>query len=527
MPENVPSEPSPIPLTFAMPSIRQIVLILAGASAGLWLLWGSETPLGIPGEWTWPRIPFNAESVAGWLTASLAGGLYLAFVFLGGRKLDGAGRWGAGAWVLALVLFGCGWLLNLVGSVPGIAGLSRTPLVLYYQRSSGYFWQARYEVDSTAEFLAGYEALLAEGDYLHIGTHPPGLTLFFRGVLNVLEDAPGLTAAINATQPQPVRDAAELIRTQSLATGRVFTDADEACLWAATLIAALLAAATVAPLYALLRQSCDRPTAWYAAALWPLVPAVAVFLPKSDAIFPFLSVLGPYLWWTGWRRGSLACCATAGATLWIAMMLSLAFAPVAIFTALWTMFDDLRPQAPETAGRTTRGRIACIAAATAGFFLPIALCALLADLNLLRVWSWNVHNHAAFYDHNVRTWWKWLLVNPLETALAAGIPLTIAAVLGFARVRSAGRIPFAAALGVTWGLLWLSGKNMGETARLWILFLPWLVFAAAPLLQELSQSPESSPGKHNWRWIALLFAAQLITCIGTATRIDGFHFAEL
>ena len=412
---------------------RQILLLPAGAAAGLWLLWGSGLPLGIPGEWTWPRIPLDAESVAGWLTALLAGGLYIAFVFLGGRYLERAGRLAAAAWVSALVLCGCGWLLSLVESVPGIAGISRTHFVLYYQRSSGYFWQARYEVDGTAEFLAGYEALLAEGDFLHIGTHPPGLTLFFRGVLNVLDDAPGLTAAVNATQPQPVRDAAELIRTQSLATGRLFTAADEACLWAAALIAALLSAATVAPLYALLRQSCDRPTAWYSAALWPLLPAVAVFFPKSDVIFPFFSVLGPCLWWSGWRRGSLACCASAGATLWIAMLLSLAIAPVAIFTALWTLLEELRPQAPDSPGRSTQGKIACIAAAAAGFFLPIALVAVLADLNLLRVWSWNVRNHAAFYDHNTRTWWKWLLVNPLETALAAGVPLMIAAALGFAR----------------------------------------------------------------------------------------------
>ena len=82
-------------------------------------------------------------------------------------------------------------------------------------------------------------------------------------------------------------------------------------------------------------------------------------------------------------------------------------------------------------------------------------------------------------------------------------------------------------MGLTWGLLWLSGKNMGETARLWILFLPWLAYAAAPLIQHWSQSRGTPPARHNWRWIALLFAAQLITCIGTATRIDGFHFAEL
>lgn len=510
--------------------VRLTLLIQAGVAAGLWsmwLLWGSDRPLGVPGEWTWPRIPFDAETIAGWLTALLAGALYFAFVLFGGRRIEHSGRGLAGLWVCALILVGAGWLFSLISSVPGIAGLPRTHFVLFYERSSGYFWQARYEVDSTAEFLAGYEERMAEGDYLHIGTHPPGLTLFFRGLVNLIDASPGLAAVIRDTEPPPVRDAAELIRTQSLPTAHQFTLEDEACLWGAALIAILLAAATVAPLYALLRHTCERPAAWYCAALWPLVPAVAVFLPKSDAVFPFFAVLGPWLWREGWRRSSMTCCALAGGVLWGGMMLSLAFAPLALFTALWTLIDEIAAARSGAAAKTSRNRLLLIAAAAAGLFLPIILLAAACDLNMIRVWSWNVHNHAAFYDHNTRTWWKWLLVNPLESALATGIPITLAAVIGFVDGRQAGRHAFAAALGLTWGLLWLSGKNMGEAARLWILFLPWLVFAAAPLFQRWTKSESSAPLRHSRRYVAILIALQLLTAIATATRIDGFHFGEL
>ena len=87
------------------------------------------------------------------------------------------------------------------------------------------------------------------------------------------------------------------------------------CLWFAALLAQAAAAATVIPLFVLLAERVDRRTAWFAAALWPLVPGIAVFLPKSDAVFPLFSILGPCLWLVGWRRRSLICCALAGLTL--------------------------------------------------------------------------------------------------------------------------------------------------------------------------------------------------------------------
>ena len=83
-------------------------------------------------------------------------------------------------------------------------------------------------------------------------------------------------------------------------------------LWFATLLANAAAAATVIPLFVLLALFVDRRTAWFAAALWPLVPGIAVFLPKSDAVFPLISILGPSLWLVGWRKRSIVCCALVG-----------------------------------------------------------------------------------------------------------------------------------------------------------------------------------------------------------------------
>src|SRR5690606_13753586 len=136
----------------------------------------------------------------------------------------------------------------------------------------------------------GYEDLLAEGDYLHIGTHPPGLTLGYYGLLKLCESYPALAAAALWTQPVSVGDSVATIRESPLAGGPPLSASDEACLWLALLITQLAADGTVLGIYGLAVRHVDRRAAWLTACLWPLVPAVAVFLPKSDVLYAFPAV---------------------------------------------------------------------------------------------------------------------------------------------------------------------------------------------------------------------------------------------
>ncbi|MEX0585057.1 MAG: hypothetical protein WD176_00335, partial [Pirellulales bacterium] len=167
-------------------------------------------------------------------------------------------------------------------------------------------------------------------------------------------------------------------------------------------------------------------------------------------------------------------------------------------------------------------------------FVPMFVLWWTCDLNLPRVWSWNVANHALFYEHNVRTWWKWLLINPVEAGLAAGGPLALVAIVGAVRSRGTRLFPLVAATAVVWGLLWISGKNMGEAARLWLLFQPWVVVAAAGALGDrrgvgldpAGQAAGLNLAARKYAWFALL-AVQAIACIATVTRVDGFDFDQM
>ncbi len=83
----------------------------------------------------------------------------------------------------------------------------------------------------------------------------------------------------------------------------------------------------------------------------------------------------------------------------------------------------------------------------------------------------------------------------------------------------------AIAFGCTWGLLWLSGKNMGEAARLWIFLTPCLIWLAAPMFEaSAGLNGNAGPSGFSLRTSCLVLALQLIASAAIVTRIAGFEF---
>src|ERR1700690_364998 len=86
-------------------------LVAAGSLAVLWL---SNLPLGVPGEWEWDRIPTaRGEWIAlilGCVLPGVIGGLFIALTLVGVRRLEGAPRWQIAAWLSGLTVGGFAWL---------------------------------------------------------------------------------------------------------------------------------------------------------------------------------------------------------------------------------------------------------------------------------------------------------------------------------------------------------------------------------------------------------------------------------
>lgn len=504
------------------------LLLLTTTVGSLVCLWFTPLPLGVPGEWTWQRIAPEPDLRWNLIGVAVAAALYVGFIEAGARQLQAGSRSKTKliVWLTGLVAVAFTWLWVVQESAPIINRTGKSAFVLYYASSSGYFTKARYESPNAGAFLSEYEGLMREGDVLHVGTHPPGLFLVFHGLIKLCQQCPWLSV-LDSTQTASFREACDVIarnNTRSVPP-RPLLPIDRRVLWLAALLVMGSAAMTALPLYWLLRRTVDASAAWRGAALWPAIPAVAMFIPKSDVAYAFVGTLMVVAWLASTDRKSLALAAVTGVLVWWGLMMSLAFLPVVLFMAIvgWRHVP-----ADDTASIRRSVWIAgappihCVLAAIVGFVTPTLLLGWFCRINMISVWRLNYFNHAAFYAKYSRTYWKWLLENPIELAFSAGWPVFLLALLFVAvalRSRQSPAMPVVVGVVLVWGSLWLTGKNSGEVARLWIVFLPWLVWLAGLQLAALDR-------EYDRKWFrpaTAILATQLIVCALSVVRVSGFE----
>ena len=567
-------------LSFNASGDREVKIWLAiviGSIVSVAVLWLTSLPLGIPGEWAWERAAPEPDWFWNLSSGAVAAGLFIGFVLQGRRRLESyiakptlLMRLEVVVWLMGLVVFSFAWIWIVQEISPTKNRLGKSAFVLYYPSSSGYFTRARYEESKSAPLLTGYEHLMSEGDVLHTGTHPPGLFLIFQGLIGICEASQPLSAMLDATQPASFREACDIIRTNTM-RGRMprhLLDLDRRVLWLATVLVMFSASLTIIPLFGLLRRGCDLPNSWTFAAIWPAMPAIAIFVPKSDAMFPLVGVTLLWLWLTAWDRRSLILALLSGAVTWCGLLCSLAFLPVILaaillaigppLLSLLPVFDDhiSTDLSGERKSKIGLRQCLCFVAAGLGMAIPTFVLWAFTNLNMMHVWYLNYRNHAAFYSQYSRTYWKWLVLNPMELSIAAGWPVTLLAMLTCLRLLH--RLRGRTATGLTppgmidsgvivfvWGALWLTGKNSGEAGRLWILFLPWLIWLASLEFSPARSAPSKSNEVRTRKLVAdspilavfatysevdvrqrqalLLLAMQFAVCLLTVARVNGFH----
>lgn len=515
-----------------MVSRRSLIAIAVLSVVSVGFLWSTAIPLGVSGEWTWERIEIadqKQEAILGAIQASIAGVVYILFAWLGAKRIGFVRRTEVAGWLTGLAAVGLAWLIAVQEAPPSGWRLSKAPFVLYYPGASGYFHRARYEVNDTFEFLSTYEELMAEGDVLHLGTHPPGLFVMFRGLISVLERHPEVSGFLLETASDSTHEAFATIDENLKRQGQALSTSDQAVLWLATLITLFCSAGAVIPLYALLLQYHSREIAWKTIVFWPLLPALAIFVPKSDVLFVLPAAVLLLTWELATRRKSIALGALAGAVGWCGLFCSLAFLPVGLIALVASLIaawptesrSDELTQSPVISiatqlQRPVIGGLLSMTALTVGIWL-------MSELNLINVWIHNYRNHASFYDQFQRTTWKWLLANPIELSLAVGLPMfSLASLSSVCAVRNTRLLthPIMLSTAVVWALLWLSGKNSGEAARLWIPLMTTLpAFVACGF--DTRESGDRTQ-EYTRTWIILL-VLQAIVCTATVMRVSGFH----
>ncbi|MEZ5950657.1 MAG: hypothetical protein R3C12_15865 [Planctomycetaceae bacterium] len=523
---------------------RRVLLIAipAGALLQIVLLLVPQVPLGIPGEWTWSRTPTGTTNPISLLLTALLLTAYLLFLRFGSLRISAATGWRRLGWCLLLWLFACMPMWSLRGLSDGIYGHAGLTWVTYYPRMSGYFTQASQHNGDLTSLLRGYENTVREGDYLHQGTHPPGLPIYFSLWLKACRASPGFRDFLLSTQPLEIGQGLEVIEEFAVHAGVSFGPEHRAVLWGNVLLTHLLTAATVLPLFLLTSTFIRADFAWWLSGLWPLCPGLVVFMPKSDVLFPLVSMLtvGLFLMSVSAKRRTcrIGLAWLAGLTLWLGLLMSLALLVVAAILACWCLLRaaaavESDPLVPDISfkkllrgGWLVRIPWDVVLAASCGILLPCLGLWWLYDLNLATVWRINLAKHGEFYDHNTRNYLAWLLENPLELAFSLGGPLfvlTISAVWRFRwrpRGDALGHLAYSVVL--VWVLLWLSGKNMGESARLWIFLFPLILLVVASQFPRHGTTAPEADAPFPW---LLCGVAQALVAGVTVASLDGFDYS--
>jgi hypothetical protein len=324
-----------------------------------------------------------------------------------------------------------------------------------------------------------------------------------------------------ATQPEIVREFFNVIAAHPDHGAGPLLQADRAVLWAASILTHVLAIVTLVPLYFLLRRTCSPEASWRAVAFWPAVPALAVFLPASDTLLPCFGITFLLFWLKGWDRRSAVLCALSGIVLWTGLFVTLAMLPSAALAVAMTVWEGWICDRGQRSSAPGASLLRALIWFGLGISLPTVLLWAWAGIRLPVIWFWNLSNHAEFYRLVPRTYWKWLLVNPIELAVAAGLPLTMLAAAAYSRAGKNWRNKAAGPLwccALVWGCLWLSGKNSGEVARLWIVLMPWLIWvAAAGIARQQEESANGSRWSSAICWVPL--ALQLLLGILLASAV--------
>jgi len=535
MPEQpaptMPSNPSNVRVQRLRLKLVSLFVVLA-AFAQLAILWGTDWTLGVTGEWEWPRVEFTGEYVGSLLLVMLVSAAYTGIVIMTGRWVRNERRLPLAITILSTA--GAAWLFLTLWSLPGVAGLGRAPFILYYPGPSGYYTQAS-EIDSVSKYLAGYQEKISDEtvseNHLHLGTHPPGLTLMNKVLIDLNDALPALNQIAQATQPAAVQRTFSEIQMNELRHGREVPESHFAAIWWMTVLTLVLGCATVCPLFLLIKRTVSPIAAWWAVAFWPMVPALAIFFPKSDMLYPFFAVLMQWLWLKSLDRESWVHGIFTGIVAFFALNLTLAFAPVGLMMALQAAFriwnrsrskpsTELDGNSASQSGSGIGLIFKPIIASGLTLLALIGLVWFFSGMNLFGVWAQNLLNHASFYDHYTRSYVPWLLVNPIELAMSVGGPLAVCAIAGgliaLFNKREHGDLLIALSI---WMLLWVSGKNLGEAARLWILLMPIALWASSLTIQRLLEKSHSSS-----KSLIVLWVLHISTAVFTIIRVTGFHF---
>ncbi len=337
-------------------------------------------------------------------------------------------------------------------------------------------------ITDAGEFVRSYLARRDQRGFREL-THPPGNTLFCWTLVQAARRAPALT-----------RLAAPLIAARRPGlepwTG-AYSDADVVAGAMTAVAIPAIGCLALVPLYFTARRLSGPRVALNAVALFALMAPGALFLPIVDDLQTFAAAAAALLAVEGVAVRRRALLAAAGLVLGLGTFLSYSMLPLGAFLALLVVLAPREGAARLPAAATDA---AALAAGFGAFWLGVSLATGLDPVRLYQV------STASNFNARERSYWAWLAGNPYDLLLFAGVPVAahVVAALGAVARRALRRRPLswpdaaAAALGIAFAALFVSGELRGETARTLLYVFPFMAWLAAHDMSGRARLPSSA-----------------------------------
>jgi len=398
------------------------------------LLRVSKLPLG-NSQWTWNYVSRPLDSS---YYFPLLAVLFLGVILFLALRLKINEKFYLPLLVVAVFVL----LISFVGvglDQPSSTWLDKT---IRHSGVTSYFSDAQ-KINNLGEFLHQYPKLIPSLE-MHSQTHPPGPIVFFYGSIKL-----------------------------SQITGNSFNPA----LYGAYAII-LLASSSVVLVYYLTKKLFDHRTALIASSLYGLTPALVMFTPEMDQVYPLFFLILIYLLIESIEKKKYLLAWPIG-LLWAASLffsyLFLTFA-LAFFIICGIYYLNSKFEDKKTFVRFALGLLIRIALV---FILAHLVYGMIFGNNLLDIYRASMPYHKAFLA--TKTYSLWLVYNLYDFILFLGLPVTFGIIFSLRKSRPNIILWFLIAMLL---IIDLSGKNRGEVARIWLFLTPFAAIAASSYIKK-------------------------------------------
>ena len=425
-----------------IPSILTLLIIL--------LVHFHLIKLGKEGEWVWKYHKFNF-----WWRAFFPISFFLLFFlllfFIKDKLLP------VSFILFFLLLFSFSLQVSFEYFSP--IGMNRNVLVLSLPWMGGYFTEAMVSKCDRRYFRTYPQNV----SYKHAKLHPPLNMLICRGCLWVFYRFPFLSHAILNFSHRTIYDASRAFKYMEEKLGWKSKYYERATLIFLGILLPFLASLGVIPLYLLLKE---KGNAFLLVAFYPLIPSLLLFSPGFEQILPLFVILALYFFYQGGKNRFWA-----GFWTGLGMLSSLSIGLIFLFLILLSLKERNKKESLLWMG--------------GGFLLIHFLFWIFTGFSILNFLyrllpAFTEKGRAGFVGVTAhRSYPFWVLYDPLEFLIFAGIPLSYLFLKGLGKMEKNYGWSFLA----IFLFLNFSGISLSEVARLWMFLYP-LFFLPAVEIDE-------------------------------------------